>query len=281
MRKATIIGLFTNIFLAIIKIIAAVMTGSIAIISDAINSILDIISSGTTFIAVKLSKKESNKRYPFGYKRAEPMAALFIAILAGILAFEIFRSAVVGLINGGSAHAPVTALPVIILSVAIIVKIIISEYYRKVGKRNDSPALMASAIDFRNDILCTAVALIGYVGTSLKVYYLDDAAAIIVAGIIFYSGYQMALLNIDYLMGKSPDDATLFEIRRRALAVTGVNKVKDVKAHYVGNYIHVEVEIIISKNHSAEEMHATNHAVKAAIEGIYHIDKAFVHIEFE
>ena len=163
--------------------------------------------------------------------------------------------------------------------VAIIAKIIISNYYQKVGKKFDSPALLASSQDYKNDILCSAVALIGFLGTSVKIYYLDDIAAMIVALIIAYSGYKIGIQNIDYLMGKSPDDATLFEIKRRALNVDGVKKIDEVKAHYVGNYIHVEVRIHIDKDMKAIEAHQISEAVKKSIEEISHIDKAFVHIE--
>jgi len=278
-KKVTIIGLLTNIFLLIIKIIAALLTGSIAIISDAINSFLDVISSIATHISVKLTKRKADRGYPFGYKRAEPIAALMIAILASILAFEIFRSAIIGLIDVKSAHSPVTIIPVVIMFVAIFTKIVISNYFEKVGKKHDSPALLASSSDFRNDVLCSVVALAGFLGTSLNVYYLDDVAAIIVSGIILYSGYRIGIKNIDYLMGHSPDDITLFEIRKRALSVDGVKKIDEVKAHYVGNYIHVELKIHIDKNMSAFEAHKIITQVGELIEGISHIDKAFVHIE--
>ena len=280
-KKTTVIGLITNIFLFIIKTIAALMTGSIAIISDAINSLLDVISSITIHFAVKLTKKESSARYPFGYKRAEPMAALLIALLAGILAFEIARSAVMGIIEGQGTHSLITPIPIIIMGIAIIVKIVLTKYFYKIGKKNDSPALLASSQDFRNDIFCSIIALLGFLGSGLKFYYIDDIAAIIVAGIIFYTGYQIGIKNIDYLMGKSPDDATLFEIRRRALNIEGVKKVKDVKAHYVGNFIHVEIEIVVDRKIDATAVHKINHDVRLAIEAIYHIDKVFVHMEPE
>ena len=95
-KKASAIGIITNIFLLILKIIASIMTGSIAIISDAINSFFDVFSSIAIFVAVKFSKKEADKGYPFGYKRAEPIVALLIAFLAVILAFQIIKSAITG-----------------------------------------------------------------------------------------------------------------------------------------------------------------------------------------
>jgi len=166
-RKTTVIGLIVNICLLIIKSIASLMTGSIAIISDTINSFLDVLSSIATHIAVSISKRQADKGYPYGYKRAEPIAALLTAFLAAILAFEIFRSAITALITGTGMHVAVTWVPVVIMFVAIVAKIILSNYYHRVGIQYESPALLASSTDFKNDILASAIALIGLIGSSL------------------------------------------------------------------------------------------------------------------
>jgi len=79
-------------------------------------------------------------------------------------------------------------------------------------------------------------------------------------------------------MGKSPDEVTLFEIKRRALGVDGVKRIDEVKAHYVGNYIHVELKIHIDKNMKVSESHIIAEKVRTLIENISHIDKAYVHV---
>lgn len=278
-KKATLIGLIANIFLFIIKGFAGIVTGSMAITSDAVNSLMDIVSSIGTHIAVKLSKKQADKNHPFGFKRAEPIAALMIAILASVLSFEIFKNALTEIITGDKRIIIVSTLPVVIMFVAIFAKIIMSRYFFNLGKKHDSPALIASSTDFQNDILCSTVALLGLLGTALHLKYFDHGAAIIVACFIFYSGYRIGMENLDYLMGKSPDDSTLFEIKRRALGTEGVISVHDVKAHYVGNFIHVELHIDVDKNISTEKSHTIGKHVSKSVEEIYHIDKAFVHID--
>ncbi len=278
-KRATIFGLLANIFLCIIKATAAFMTGSVAILSDTINSFLDILSSLATHFSVRLSKREADKKYPFGYKRAEPIAALLIAIVASIVAFEIFKTSIIQLVTGVKHEVFVSIIPVVIMFIAIFVKIIMSNYTRIVGEKNDSPALIASSMDFRNDILASIVALLALIGSSINLYYIDNIASIIVAGFIFYSGYSIGIKNLDYLMGKSPDNDTLFEIKRRTLRMSGVKNISDVKAHYVGNYIHVELTVIVHKHLTLAQGYAIQKDVKRVIEEISHIDKAFVNIE--
>ncbi len=278
-KKATIIGLLVNVFLFVIKGFAGLITGSTAIISDAVNSLMDLVASIGTYIAIKIGRKRPDEGHPFGHRRAEPIAALLIAIFAAVLAFEIFKNAIRVLINGESSYIVLSPLAVIILVAAILIKIVIARYFYKVGTKEESPALLASSTDFQNDILCTTIALIGFVGGSYNILYIDDIAAIIIAGFIFYSGCKIGLENLDYLMGKNPDEATLFEIKTTALSVDGVVNIHNVKAHYVGNYIHVELYVDVNKNLLTIESHKIAEKVKKLIEDIHHIDKAFVHIE--
>ena len=92
--RATLIGLAGNIFLFAIKLIAGVISGSLALISDAINSLTDIFASIAIFICVRVSDKEADEGHPFGHHRAEPIAGLIVAILAGVLGFEVIRVSV-------------------------------------------------------------------------------------------------------------------------------------------------------------------------------------------
>src|SRR3990172_10675826 len=96
--RATVIGLVCNTFLFFIKIIAGIMSGSLALISDAINSLTDIAASIAIFICVKVSGKEADEGHPFGHHRAEPIAGLIVAILAGVIGFEIIRISIERLI---------------------------------------------------------------------------------------------------------------------------------------------------------------------------------------
>ena len=143
----------------------------------------------------------------------------------------------------------------------------------------NSPALLASSIDSRNDVYISSTALVG-VGCGLFGYaQMDDIAATLISFWIIYSGYKIGIQNIDYLMGRQPEDCIMEEIKKKARTVSGVMGIHDVRAHYVGNYIHVEIHISLDQSSTLTKAHAIGKDVQRAVEAIESIHKAFVHID--
>ena len=105
-EKATIFAIALNIFLFIIKLAAGLLSGSLAVLSDAFNSFLDIFSYIITYASVRLSNKGPDSDHPFGHRRAEPLAAILVAMFAGILAFEIQGPAVIEFQSLGGIRQP-------------------------------------------------------------------------------------------------------------------------------------------------------------------------------
>ena len=276
-RQATIILIICNTFLFAIKISAGIMSNSLAIISDAINSLTDIISSIIIFFAVRTSSKQADEGHPFGHHRAEPIAGLIVAIFAGILGFEILHTSVFKLME---PHVHKIGIPAIItLLISIGMKLIMSKYFKKISHKMNSPALLASSIDSRNDVYISSTALVG-VGCGLFGYaQMDDIAATLISFWIIYSGYKIGVQNIDYLMGRQPEACIMEKIKKKARTVSGVIGIHDVRAHYVGNYIHVEIHISLDQSSTLTKAHAIGKDVQRAVEAIESIHKAFVHID--
>ena len=275
--KATVVGIVFNTLLFIIKLVTGLMSGSIALLSDAFNSLTDIVTSVAIFICVRVSDKEADEGHPFGHTRAEPIAGLIVAILAGILGFEIIRASVERLIT---RHSPtISALILLIPAVTMVVKLFMARYFKRVGKELRSPAIKASAVDSINDVYLAIATLIGIAGAAFGYWFLDPIAGLIISGWIIYSGYNIGVENIDYLMGKAPESELMESIKRAALSVGGVQSLNDVRAHYVGNFIHVEIHIEVDKNLSTFDSHAIGESAAKAIEKLEAIEKAFIHID--
>jgi cation diffusion facilitator family transporter len=276
-RNATIVMIACNAFLFVIKITAGITSNSLAVISDAMNSVTDIISSVVIYFAVKVSAKQADEGHPFGHHRAEPIAGLIVAIFAGILGFEIFRTSVFQLVSLHEHNIGIFTILVLLISIGM--KFIMSIYFKKTSHTINSPALLASSIDSRNDVYISATALVGVIGGFYGYPKMDDIMAILISFWIIYFGYKIGIQNIDYLMGSQPEAGIMEEIKAKACAVAGVLGIHDIRAHYVGNYIHVEIHISLNQHLTLTEAHEIGKNVQRTVENIEIIHKAFVHID--
>ena len=148
--RATVWNIVGNSALFILKFVAGWMSGSIALISDALNSFTDIISSIAVFVCVRISSKQADEGHPFGHSRAEPVAGLIVAILAGILGFELIRSSFERLLAKPTVN--VTSFIVIVPVITIIVKLIMSWYFKRTARAVHSSAIKASSVDSLMDV---------------------------------------------------------------------------------------------------------------------------------
>lgn len=276
-HKATLLLILGNTLLFILKIIVGLMSNSIAIISDAINSFTDIIASFVVFICVKLGSKRADKEHPFGHHRVEPIAGLVVAIFIAIVGFEVINVSVKRMIAGEQVFFSFVAVAVLLFTMAL--KGFMAFYLRKVGKKINSPAISASFVDCRNDVFLSGTALLGLVGYHLGYKVLDPVAGIIIGLWIIFSGYQVGMSNIDFLIGRSPNKKSINQIKSVALKVKGIKRLHDIKAHYVGNYVHVELHIEVDKRLSMIKAHNIGKKVQIKVEGLPWINKAFIHID--
>lgn len=276
-KKATLINIGGNTALFGLKITAGLLSGSIALISDALNSLSDIASSISTFVLVKIADKEADEGHPFGHRRAEPIAGLILAIFAGILGFEVIRSSFERLYSDVKVEAGLFTILVPVIT--IVTKLLMAQHFKKVGRMFNSPALMATSVDSMMDVFVSVAALIGIGGVMFGYWYLDPLAGFVISLWIIYAGYRIGLDNIAYLMGEAPPTEMMKEIRSAAINVRGVKAINTVRAHFVGNFIHVEIHIEVDKDMPTFDSHAIGKAVEKQVESIGAIEKAFVHID--
>jgi len=272
--RASIINVFVNCFLFAIKLWAALISGSVALLSDAFNSLTDMIASVAILFCVKISEQEADEGHPFGHSRAEPIAGLIVAILAGILGFAIMESSVSKFLSGESATIGMSAF--VVLAVTMIVKGLSSALFFRVAKRVGSPAIKATAVDSLMDVFVSGAALVGVAGSYYGYHFLDPAAGFVISIWIFYTGYSIGIENIDYLMGSAPPDDMMEGVREAASRVEGVVDVKSVRAHYVGHVVHAEIYIDVKGSISTEESVKIRKEVEEEVESIGSIQKAFI-----
>jgi len=276
-RRATHLNLLANTGLFFMKFSVGLALLSLAIIADAVNSFSDIFASVAVLVSVRVAAQTPDLHHPFGHSRAEPIAALIVAIFIGIVGFEIIRFGIFDILDPGD-HS-VSPLGVVVLLISIIVKYMMSVHFKRVGTEVGSPAILASAVDSRNDVLSSSIALIGFVGAGIGYEFLDGASALVIGVWVIYSAIELSRENMDYLMGATPDADMLKDIEDRACGVPGVLEVHDVSAHYVGNFVHVEVHITLDRSLTLLESHDIASEVQKKVEEMEGVSRAFLHVD--
>jgi cation diffusion facilitator family transporter len=275
--RITIIGIVFNTILFGIKLTGGIISGSLALYSDSFNSLTDIIASIAIFIAVRIGTKKADTDHPFGHHRAEPIAGLIVAIFASILGFEILRGSFESIFIHRKLE--INSFIFTVIGVSIAVKLYLTLIFRIVGRRYKSPALLASGIDHRNDILVSSSVLIGSVFIYFGYHYFDTIVAFLIGCFIVYSGIKIGIGNVDFLMGKVPSSEIVEQMKKIAISVEGVLAINEVKAHYIGNIIQVEIHIEVDKRISTEESHAIAKKVQSGLEKEEIATFAFVHVD--
>jgi len=276
-RKATLLGLYGNAFLFIIKMVVAVKSGSLIILAEAMDSFTDIVASIAVYISVQVSAKKADEGHPFGHHRAEPISGLIVAVIAGMAGMELIHMSITRLISGEAVSFGIA--PLLVLVVTIGIKFSMKQYLENAGRKANSPAILASAKDCKNDVLVALGALMGMTGAYYGYYLLDPILGMVVSLWIIRTGYSIGVDNIDYLMGKKASEGLIKELKKKALGIEGVRGLNEVRTHHVGNYIHVEMHINVDGETSTTESHRIGKEVQRALESLESVDKAFVHID--
>ncbi|HSD62984.1 MAG TPA: cation diffusion facilitator family transporter [Ignavibacteriaceae bacterium] len=277
LRRATYLSLIVNIFLFCIKIIVGIISNSIAVISEAVNSLTDIVSSLAIMYSVRVSLKKPDEEHQFGHNAAQPIAVFLIALFTGIVGLNVVEESIGRIISPKKIY--VSSAVYIVLGITIVVKIILTRYQSSVGKKFKSPALRASAVDSLNDVLASSLSILAIFLVEMGLPYVDGIGGILIAFFIFKTGYEIAKENLNYLMGRSADEVLILEIAKKAMSIQGVKGMNDLRSHYVGNKFHIEIHIEVDKNISTETSHRIGNEVKYAIQEIDDIQQAFVHID--
>jgi cation diffusion facilitator family transporter len=270
-------GIIGNALLFCAKVFVGVTFNSIALISDSVNSLTDLVASTIVFISIRSSYRAPDAGHPFGHKRAQPIAGLVVAILTGIVGFEIIAQSTGRLFDGTEIQKGV--LPIILLAVVLVVKLGMYLFARFTARQTGSTALMASAMDHRNDVLISAAVLLGVGASNLGMPVFDPLAAIAVGVWIIWAGFRIGRDNIKYLMGEAPAPEMVARVLAKAREVPGLLGVNEVSAHYVGTTVEIELHIDVDSRLNVAEAHEIATRVQRAVESMEEVSRAFIHVE--
>ena len=258
---ASMVGMGCNVMLFAGKMLAGLLSGSVAIMADAVNNLSDASSSLISLIGFKLADKPADAEHPYGHGRYEYLSGLTVAVMILAIGVELLKSSVQKIFS----PEPVTfsLLTAGILAASILVKLWMMGFNRNIGRRIDSTTLEATARDSRNDVITTSAVLLCTMLAKITGIDLDGYVGAAVAVFILVSGFSLVRDTLDPLLGKAPSPETVRHIRGKIMAYPGVLGVHDLMIHDYGpgrQFASVHVEM------SAREDPIVSHDIIDGIE---------------
>ena len=220
-KKAALVSIAVTAFLAFIKYSVGVLSGSIALVADAIHSLTDVISSIGVFLGLKISSRKPTEAFPYGFYKAENIVSLLLALAIFYAGYEIILSSVEKF-----EEVVLTDVPIAISAalISLVFTLLLSSYKLKVGRETKSPSLVADGKHTRTDVYASVVVLLGILGNYFGFYALDPVAGILVAVFIFKSGYEILKDSIKVLLDASIDYESLQGYEKLHLKRTALEK---------------------------------------------------------
>lgn len=271
-------GILGNLLLAAFKLSAGVLAHSQAMLADGIHSLADLVGSSAVLVGFGVARHPADSCHPYGHDRAETVAAAVVALTLILAGLNVAYSAVHSLWMG------VTAVPGLLALVAAVTSVVLKEslfrYKLAVGRRIDSPAVIANAWEHRSDVLTSLAAAAGILGARMGQPWLDPAAALAVSVFIIRWGWQTARSAVDDLMDRLPEPGTIDKIRAVAGSVAGVEGVGEVRARRMGPNILVDLKIAVHPEISVAAGHRVAHLVRdEVIRGLPKVRDVMVHVD--
>ena len=262
--QTSIIGVITNVLLVAAKAFIGFIAGSVSVILDAVNNLSDALSSVITIIGTKLATKKPDKKHPYGHGRVEYITSFIIAVIILVAGGSAIYESINSLISGQKAEY--TDISLIVISVAILVKIAIGLYYRKVAKDVNSDALKGSGIDALFDSLLSTATLIGAIVARYTGVFIEGYLGIVIGLCIIKSGIEVISGAVSNIIGERTSNEVALAIKQT------VNSFPEVIGSYdliLNNYgpnraigsIHIEVKDDLT----AKEIHPLTRKISQEI----------------
>ena len=261
---AGVVGVIVNLILASIKILIGLMSNSIAIISDGINNLTDVSSSIITILGLKLSQMSPTRNHPLGYGRIEYLSGMVISAIIIYAGLEFLRLSIERIIT--HEYINFLTIQIIVLTILIIGKWLLSVYTKRIGEKTNSEPLLASAADARMDVLTASLVVISVVISKYTGLYIDGYVGVILSFFICYTGFSHMKETASSLIGQRPNKDLTDTIKKEVLKFEPIIGVYDIIGHNYGptrKVASANVEIVdyITVEEAYEAMDAAHHYI--------------------
>ncbi len=278
--NASLIAIIGNAILSILKITVGLISGSLAVVADGIDSASDIITSFITYYTAHIIARPPDKKYPYGYARADTLATKILAFIIFFAGAQLAISSVNRLIDPVEARIPdVIAVYVVILS--MVVKYALAYYLRKTGKSVNSAMLIANGTNMLNDVVISFSVLLGLVLTFIfKLPVIDKITALVVSIYIMYVAFRIFVQTTREMLDGVEDEAIYRKIIDSANSVDGAFNPHRIRVRKLSHFIIIAMDIEVDGKQPLDDAHKiavhVEEKIKLAIPNVYDI---LVHVE--
>jgi cation diffusion facilitator family transporter len=281
-QRAAALSVISNSALILLKIVAGMLTGSVAILTEAVHSSIDLIASLVAFFSVRKAGEPADDSHRYGHEKIENLAAAIEGILIIVGSAAIVFAAVRRLLGHG--HVQSLGLGIAVVAISIVVNVVVSSVIGKQGKATESPALEGDAAHLRTDAFTSAGVLVGLALVQITgAQWIDPVVALIVAGAILVAGVRLIGRSSRVLVDQSlPDDEVgLIRESIEHFGPRGVVGYHELRTRRAGSRRYVDLHVQFRAGTSLEDAHRTAHELQDVIGGQLRGADVLIHLEPE
>jgi cation diffusion facilitator family transporter len=279
---AAAVSIASNSLLIALKLAAAAITGSVAILSEALHSSIDLVASVVAFLSVRKADEPADVEHPYGHEKVESLASsiegMLILVGAGVIIYEAVHRLAVG------AEVESLAVGIAVIAFSAVANAGVATFLRRQARRHDSPALAGDAAHLGTDALTSLGVLLGLVLVQVTgAAAIDSAVAIAVAVAIVFAGISILRRSSRVLVDEAPPPEELDRIeaaiaRARPPEVVGYHR---LRARVAGRHRYIDLHLQFRHGTTLEQAHALAHALRAEIEAELGNAEVLIHVEPE
>ena len=272
--QTSLLNIIANVIIAIIKIILGLTSGSLAIISEGVNTASDAISSVITLVGNKLSAKHPDEKHPFGYGRVEYLTTMVLSLLILYTGIEMVRDSVDGILH--PASMTISYLSIGIVAVSAVCKFILGFYTMSMGKKAEASSLTMLGEECRNDSFLSIVTILSSILYLKAQISIDAYAGLIFAILILKNGWESLMDTISDLLGRPGKEDLAKNLYKEIRRTDGIINAADLMIHNYGpNSYSGSINIEIDHKKTIGEIYESIHELQLRIMHEYHVTMVF------
>lgn len=262
-QKTALTAAGVTIFFAISKAVVGFFSGSLVLLGDAVHSFADAFSSSAAWLGLKIAKKNPTEKFPYGFYKAENIAAFLISFLILVAGYSVIKESINKLTTPNELGIPGLAIAVAIADAIFMFSV--GTYEMKVGRKINSQSLVADGQESRMHLFSSSVVLLGLISALFNIPYLEGIAGIIISLFIFQAGFESIKDSTLSLMDVSPDPEIEKKIKKILNKISGVRGYDNLKLRKSGPFVFGQVQAKIGKSININKANEIAQAIEKEI----------------